>query len=328
MNLKAIPALCVTLCVGQTLQAQLEYSVNADDTLTITGYTGPPWDVTIPTNINGLTVVAIGDSAFETSKVTSVIIPGSVTSIGEEAFWGSSLMAVTLPDSVTSIGTAAFSICQVESITIPGSATNIGESAFASCGALTNVLTAKGVTSIPMDAFANCTALASVMIFGSVSNIGYGAFYQCASLAGVTIPASVTSISDYAFEGCTSLTRLYFLGNAPSADSTVFDGDSSNPTIYYLPGTSGWSSPFASRQALLWNPAIQTGGTNFGVQSNQFGFNITGTPYIPIVVEACTNLANPLWTPLKTLTLTNGSFYFGEPVQTNVTSRFYRITFP
>jgi hypothetical protein len=45
-------------------------------------------------------------------------------------------------------------------------------------------------------------------------------------------------------------------------------------------------------------------------------------------VEACTNLATPVWTPLQTLTLTNGSFYFTEPFQTNSAARYYRISSP
>jgi hypothetical protein len=73
---------------------------------------------------------------------------------------------------------------------------------------------------------------------------------------------------------------------------------------------------------------IQAGGASFGVQSNQFGFNITGTSNIPMVVEASTNLANPVWTLLQSLTLTNGLVYFSEPLQTNSSGRFYRITAP
>ena len=65
------------------------------------------------------------------------------------------------------------------------------------------------------------------------------------------------------------------------------------------------------------NPRIQIGDGSFGVQNNNLGFDITGTASIPIAVEACTNLANPVWTPLVTKTLTNGSVYFNEPVQTN-----------
>jgi len=46
------------------------------------------------------------------------------------------------------------------------------------------------------------------------------------------------------------------------------------------------------------------------------------------VVEASTNLGNPVWTPLQTNALTNGSFYFSEALQTNLPGRYYRIRSP
>ena len=64
------------------------------------------------------------------------------------------------------------------------------------------------------------------------------------------------------------------------------------------------------------------------VSNGQFGFNVTGTPNIPVVVEACTNLANPVWTPLQSMTLTNGSVYFSDPNWTNYPARYYGIGFP
>ena len=62
------------------------------------------------------------------------------------------------------------------------------------------------------------------------------------------------------------------------------------------------------------------------MRNNQFGFNITGTTNIPIVVEASTGLASPVWTPLQSLTLTNGSYYFSEPFQPGSSQRYYRIS--
>ncbi|MGD0815044.1 MAG: hypothetical protein ABSA83_15675 [Verrucomicrobiota bacterium] len=64
------------------------------------------------------------------------------------------------------------------------------------------------------------------------------------------------------------------------------------------------------------------------MQSNAFGFTISWATNIAVVVEVSTNLANPVWTPLQTNILTNGSFFFSEPLQTNSPGRFYRITSP
>ena len=78
---------------------------------------------------------------------------------------------------------------------------------------------------------------------------------------------------------------------------------------------------------VLWNPQVQN-DASFGVQTNQFGFNITGSSNLVIVVEACTNLANPVWQPVQTNTLTGGSSYFSDPQWTNYPARFYRLRSP
>ncbi len=41
---------------------------------------------------------------------------------------------------------------------------------------------------------------------------------------------------------------------------------------------------------------------SFGVQTNQFGFDVIGDDWT-FVVEACTNLANPTWSPVATNTV-------------------------
>ena len=44
---------------------------------------------------------------------------------------------------------------------------------------------------------------------------------------------------------------------------------------------------------------------------------------LPVVVEYCTNLANPIWVPLQTRT--NGPFYFGDARWTNRPGCYYRV---
>ena len=54
---------------------------------TITEYTGSLTDIEIPGEVNGKTVVAIGNNSFGNKTfLNSVIIPDSVTSIGGGAF--------------------------------------------------------------------------------------------------------------------------------------------------------------------------------------------------------------------------------------------------
>ena len=211
------------------------------------------------------------------------------------------------------------------------------------CTSLTNVTIPSTVTNVADGAFDECTSLTAIMVdtnnpvYSSVDGVLFDksqtALIQCprGKAGAYTIPNSVTSIGDWAFYSCASLTGVYFQGNAPSVGSSVFDGGSA--TVYYLPGTTGWTD-FSANIGLptaLWllpNPVILNTGPSFGVQTNGFGFIISWATNVPVVVEACTNLANPTWSPVGTNTLTGGSAYFSDPQWTNYPGRFYRLRSP
>jgi hypothetical protein len=274
-------------------------------TIAITGYIGPGGDVTIPNTISGLPVTSIGDYAFYNY--------GSVTS-------------VTIPDSVTDIGDGAFKSClSLTNVTIGTNVSSIGDYAFYECYSLTSVTIPNSVTSIGDWAFWGCWRLASVTIDNGVTYIGANAFVNCTSLTSVTIPDSVTDIGDGAFANCNSLTNVYFQGHTPSLGSGVFQFDN-NATVYYLPGTTGWTTTFGGRPTVLWNPHVQPGSS--GVRSNQFGFNITGSSNLVVVIEATSSLSNPTWTPLQSNTLNGNPLYFTDPQWTDYPGRFYRVTWP
>jgi hypothetical protein len=266
----------------------------------------------------------IGDKAQQ-----SYTIPASVTSIEDRAFMNSSLISITIPDSVTSIGNYVFNACpNLTGLTIPDSVTNLGNNGFCLCSSLTSVTIGNAVPSIENGSFWDCP-LTNLTIGSSVTNIATWGFIDCSDLTSVTIPASVTSIGTVAFAGCTSLKSVYFLGNAPSADSTVFSDD--NATAYYLPGTTGWTQFTANTgiPTALWtlpSPLVLKG--SLGAQANQFGFTVSWATNLSVVVKACTNLTNPVWQPLQTNTLTNGTFNFSDPQCMNYPARFYRITVP
>ena len=189
-----------------------------------------------------------------------------------------------------------------------------------------NYVIPNSVTTIGDDAFMNCYKLTSVTLGDSVTNIGGNAFYYCSNLTNVTIGDSVANIGDGAFEYCYGLTSVYFQGNAPTAHCNVFYFDP--VTVYYLPGTTGWGTTFACVPTAPWTlpyPLVLNSASGFGVQSNGFGFTISWATNLSVVVEAATHLANPVWTPLATNPLVNGTNYFSDPNWTNYPGRFYRI---
>jgi hypothetical protein len=272
----------------------------------------------------------------------SLLIPGSVTNIvGLESDYYPNLTAITVAAQnlfYSSVNGVLFDYSQKNlvicpagfsgSFTIPGSVTNISEGAFYSCTSLTSVTIPNSVTSIGEEAFFYCCSLTSITIPNSVTSIGEWAFLGCYNLTSVTIPSSVTSIGENAFESCTSLTSVYFQGNASSANWDVFENDN-HATVYYLPGTTGWEN-FAQLTGLptvLWNAQAQISDGSFGVRTNCFGFTITGTSNLVVVVEAC-SLADPTWIPLQTNTLTGGSCYFSDCQWTNYPVRCYRLRSP
>jgi len=166
-----------------------------------------------------------------------------------------------------------------------------------------------------------------VTIGNSVISIGYFAFGSSA-LTSVTIPGSVSNIGAVAFGGCYSLTSVYFQGNSPTPNNNpnVFIEDTA--TVYYLPGTTGWGALFDGLPTALWflpNPVILNGEPSFGVGANGFGFTISWATNASVVVEAATNLANPVWLPVSASPLTGGTNAFTDPAWTNYPQRFYRV---
>jgi hypothetical protein len=93
-------------------------------------------------------------------------------------------------------------------------------------------------------------------------------------------------------------------------------------------GTTNWGSTFGGRPAVLWNPLLRATRPGDGLRSNRFGFDITGTADIPIVVEACSDMTSASWAALQICALTNGSIHFGDPQWANYPARFYRIRSP
>ena len=111
----------------EELQTPYSFAINTDETITITGYTGPGGIVTLPESLIGLPVTCIGDDVFQSSySLTSVAIPGSINTIGNSAFEGCyRLTNAMIAVGVTTIGEQAFANSALTSVMIPGSVTDV-----------------------------------------------------------------------------------------------------------------------------------------------------------------------------------------------------------
>jgi hypothetical protein len=95
----------------------------------ITEYRGGKWEVSIPSQIQGLPVTEISlydggamsrglTGAFQGKNLIKVTIPNSITSIGRCAFADNKLTSVTIPNSVNIIGYLSFYGNSLTSVTI------------------------------------------------------------------------------------------------------------------------------------------------------------------------------------------------------------------
>jgi hypothetical protein len=241
-----------------TAQAQFNYMITANLTVTITGYNGPGGSVVVPSTISGFPVTAIANYTFaNNANLTDLGIPASVTNLGGYAFWQcTNLLAINLdvnnpyyssingvvtdknqrtliqcpygktgsyliPDSITNIVEYAFYWCtRLSSVTIPSNVVTVGAWAFSGSG-LTNVTIEDGPVEIGHDAFNACTSLAGATLPNSVINLGYQAFYR-SGLLSISLPDSITAIANATFSQCSSLTNITIGNNVADIQSMAF----------------------------------------------------------------------------------------------------------
>ena len=212
-----------------------QFILNADNTATITKYTGNEHRITIPAQVTQdaqtYPVSKIGDRVFCNYKyfLTSVQIPDTVTEIGSNAFYNcTSLKSVTIQDNkpscVKKIGRQTFMFCsEFTYISILDSVTEIGSEAFHQCEKLDTVTIPEGVTSVADGMFSYCYSLHTVTLPDSVTAIEERAFTGTA-LTQIHIPANVAQIGTDAFSECFALSAITSDSESyPSIDNVLYE---------------------------------------------------------------------------------------------------------
>ena len=145
------------------------YTLNNDGSATITKYFGEDEELTVPAELDGHPVTAIGDEAF----------------LGCD-----SLTSITIPDSIFSIGANPFRFCtQLTRINVSPDHPTLAT--------IDGVLFEKPTRTLIC--YACAFTAESYTVPQGIQAIGDFAFAFCASLTSITLPDSLTSIGDWAF---------------------------------------------------------------------------------------------------------------------------------
>jgi len=147
------------------------------------------------------------------NKITSFVIPQTVTEIGYAAFAdGRQLKQIDIPETVTAIGSYAFAGTGLTAIDLPAGLCAIDEHAFADT-ALTQVTIPGSVTYLGSYVFWDCDDLERVTLGEGVAEIGFCTFENCRKLTAVALPTSLQTVYSYAFSDCSSLFYVYYAGS-------------------------------------------------------------------------------------------------------------------
>ena len=231
------------------------YIVKEDGTIEIIGTTTTSTELTIPVEINGITVSSVGDYGFsECTTLNSITIPANIKTIGKYAFQKcTGLVNATIPATVDSVGDYAFYNCtalmyvtiaegvdtlgegvfyncvSLQEAAIPDSAVSMGGYAFYNCTSLSDVAIGNSLKAIEEYSFYNCEKLSTLVIGTSVESIGDYAFYNCA-IAKLSIPMATTRIGKYAFANNTEMTRATLRTQLKTIDDGAFQNCASLAT--------------------------------------------------------------------------------------------------
>lgn len=202
------------------------YEMYTEETVIITNYKGlPPESLTIPSELDGYKVVAIGDYAFAHLEAEEVTLPDTVEYIGTLAFLNTVVSEIHIPESVISLGVASFcgedfvkftvdedneAMKAVDGVLYSKDGTVLISYPCGKSNAQYRVL--DGVEYIYNGAFFSSYNLEEVILPEGLLGIYPEAFVSCIGIETMDIPASVEYLGEYAFAQCSSLKEINVLG--------------------------------------------------------------------------------------------------------------------
>ena len=209
----------------------------------ITSYNGFETErVIVPKEIDGYTVVSIGEKAFMNASISQIILPSTLKGIMLSAFEGcQNLTHLDLPDGLEYLGSSCFENTALSSIAIPDTVISLGRYCFRGCKNLEKISLGKRVATIDYCAFESCSKLTSLSLPESLQSISFQVF-SGTNIRMIIFPENLKKVSSEAFEQhsygrSTSQITCVFLGRETIIDKGLSSGFQGVSLIYCLPGS-------------------------------------------------------------------------------------------
>lgn len=269
-------------------------------------------------------------SAFYDGKITSVLLPSTLTSLGKQAFLNSTITSIStrrvttssFPDAITTIPDRCFQNCaSLSTITFTSTLETLGQYAFSKCTSITQITfpsTLRTLKTLGQYAFSECTKITQIKLPTTVTLIDDGCFYSCSSLQTINInQLSITTLHWSCFSNCTSLNGVQIPTTVTIIENFCFNNCSSWSGALNLPSnlTSIGYSAFSNCKSLtgaltLPSKITYIGDSAFkncsGFTSLTFNCNISTIEYSTF--QNCSSIANTVTIPSSVTSIGYSAF--------------------
>ena len=231
----------------------------------------PSGEISIPSSIDGLPVIGIGDEAFYDLKLTGVLnLPANLEYIGRKAFYNNKITAVNFNSKLKSIGTQAFAECSINTeIVLPDSLTYIGLSTFSWCRELPGAKIGKNLIILSDSTFSACSNIKLFEVPEGVQIVGSNALAM-SNLKALILPSTLKSIAS-PFNTSTQKDIEDIWIKSSNMEYMYFRYPSGVKPTIYLPANTETSN-LADSKGIEYKD-----GTNLSFQDTIFTINNTKT---------------------------------------------------
>lgn len=236
-----------------------ETTIKSDGKRYITKYNGKDSIITVPSNIDGESILGIDENAFwYNDYITEVSIESGIVRINSNAFlYCTNLVKITIPDSVTAILRSAFSNnASLKDVTLPSNLRVISDSTFVNCD-IWNISIPDSVEIIDQMAFYGNRNLSGVN-FTKNSMLRRVASYAFArsGLNSIVLPGENLVLSTNVFD-TTPLRNITLLGiNPPTVADTTFSNVTQGRINLTVKDDTNYKNTAPWNDSSIFNPIV------------------------------------------------------------------------